>query len=348
MSWVWNTLGQAPLADALGHLATLADATQEPLGGVSVDAIVNAYVTEGWKVDRAMLDALGAVTAATDVVAVRAALLPIYRSWLKAAAAALQKALVGKPNAYHVLAPPVLSPGTCLLFSDALRFDVGYRLHERLQEAGYPSQIAWRLAALPTVTATAKPAVSPVAGAITGGEPSLTPIAKESGSDLRIDVLRKLLAQQGIQDLASRGDLGDPSGKAWDEQGAVDQYGHQHGWRLAHHVRDEVERLVDRIGMLLDHGWQEVIVVTDHGWLLLPGGLPKAELPAHLAVQRKGRCAVLSPNAHTEQQTVPWHWNPAVRIAIAPDIHCFEAGKEYEHGGVSPQECVVPVLRVSR
>jgi len=26
----------------------------------------------------------------------------------------------------------------------------------------------------------------------------------------------------------------------------------------------------------------------------------------------------------------------------------FEAGKEYEHGGLSPQECIVPVLTVAR
>lgn len=346
--WVWATLGQAPLASALAPLATLAEATQEPLGGTSINAIITAYVADGWKVDRAVLDALAAVSAAIDVVAVRAALLPIYRSWLKGAATALQKALAGRPNAYQVSAPPALPPGTCLLFCDALRYDVGHRLHERLQQAGHRSAISWRLSALPPVTATAKPAVSPVAAEITGSEPSLTPVARESGSTLRIDVLRRLLAQHGIQDLVSRGNLGDPSGRAWDEQGAVDQYGHQHGWLLAHHVRDEVERLVDRIEMLLDHGWQEVVVVTDHGWLLLPGGLPKAELPAHLTVERKGRCAVLTPNAQTEQQTVPWYWNPDVRIAIAPDIHCFEAGKEYEHGGVSPQECVLPLLRVTK
>jgi len=33
---------------------------------------------------------------------------------------------------------------------------------------------------------------------------------------------------------------------------------------------------------------------------------------------------------------------------VAPGIACFEAGKEYEHGGLSPQECVVPVLTVTR
>jgi hypothetical protein len=31
---------------------------------------------------------------------------------------------------------------------------------------------------------------------------------------------------------------------------------------------------------------------------------------------------------------------------MAPGATCFEANKEYEHGGVSPQECIVPRLSV--
>lgn len=88
-------------------------------------------------------------------------------------------------------------------------------------------------------------------------------------------------------------------------------------------------------------------MVTDHGWLMLPGSLPRAELAQHLTVKRKGRCARLKALAKTDQFTVPWHWDEDVRIAIAPGIHCYEAGKEYEHGGLSPQECIIPVLIIT-
>ena len=74
------------------------------------------------------------------------------------------------------------------------------------------------------------------------------------------------------------------------------------------------------------------------------GGLPKADLPEHLTELRKGRCARLKEGTKTSSQVVPWHWNGEVRVAVAPGIHCYEAGKEYEHGGLSPQECVVPIL----
>ena len=34
-----------------------------------------------------------------------------------------------------------------------------------------------------------------------------------------------------------------------------------------------------RVESLLAAGWREVRIVTDRGWLLLPGGLPKTDLP---------------------------------------------------------------------
>jgi hypothetical protein len=88
--------------------------------------------------------------------------------------------------------------------------------------------------------------------------------------------------------------------------------------------------------------------VTDHGWLLLPSGLPKNEgLPVAAAVAKKGRCARVKDGASVDVPTVPWHWDKDVRIAIASGISCFEANQTYEHGGVSPQECVVPRLNIT-
>ena len=116
--------------------------------------------------------------------------------------------------------------------------------------------------------------------------------------------------------------------------------------RLVEFLDDELDRLVGRIRELLDAGWTRVDVVTDHGWMLLPGGMEKVELPAATTELKKGRCARLKDGAAVEVATVPWFWDPDVRIALAPGATCFEANKEYEHGGVSPQECIVPRLTV--
>jgi hypothetical protein len=80
--------------------------------------------------------------------------------------------------------------------------------------------------------------------------------------------------------------------------------------------------------------------------MLLPGGMEKVELPAATTEFKKGRCARLKDGAAVDVATVPWFWDPGVRIALAPGATCFEANKEYEHGGVSPQECIVPRLTV--
>jgi hypothetical protein len=208
--------------------------------------------------------------------------------------------------------------------------------------------LTWRLAALPTITPTAKPAAAPVADRYTGsGATGLTPLIAAGGQRVSAETLRRSLEGAGYQ-ILSGDETGDPSGRAWTEAGAIDSYGHQHARRLAHHLADELRAIARRIEWLLAAGWRQVIVTTDHGWLLLPGGLPRADLPEHLTELRKGRCARLKPLSATAYPTVPWHWDANVRIAMAPGICCFEAGKEYEHGGLSPQECVVPLITVRR
>jgi hypothetical protein len=85
-----------------------------------------------------------------------------------------------------------------------------------------------------------------------------------------------------------------------------------------------------------------VRLVTDHGWLLVGGGLPSISLPKYLTESRWSRCAWLKESAHSEMPTTRWHWNPQEHFAYAPGINCFKAGLEYAHGGISLQECILP------
>ena len=347
-TWVWAKLGRAPMAHALRHLVSLSELTASALGGADVTAIAEAYAAGGWQADAAALEALAAVETSEDIAAVGAALAALYHPWLEASATAFQGAILGNPAQNYVAGALEMPPAsTCVLFSDALRFDLGQRLAGALEARGFACPVRWSLAALPTVTATAKPAVVPVADKVCGGAPGLTPVIRETGAEVSAQALRKLLQQEGYQVLEGN-DTGDPTGVAWTEIGAIDQYGHGYGWRVAVHGHAELRAVERRIADLLDAGWERVVVITDHGWLLMPGGLPKVELPEHLTLERKGRCAVLKEGAQTDQGVVPWHWDQGVRIAVAPGIGCYEAGREYEHGGLSPQECVVPVITVSR
>jgi hypothetical protein len=106
--------------------------------------------------------------------------------------------------------------------------------------------------------------------------------------------------------------------------------------------------VADRVLQLARSG-RRVRVVTDHGWLLMPGGLPKAALESGLAEPqgKRTRCAMVKAKAQTSYLQIPWSWNNEVFVATATGAHSFFAGQEYAHGGVSPQECILPVLDVA-
>ena len=347
--WVWARLGWAPLAEALGYLATVAEHTASELGGTSPGDMATRYAEDAWQVDLAALDSMAAVKSNADSQAVAEALKAIYGPWLDAAARHLQHLAAGGPLAGQEESAAVATAdsGTVLLFADGLRFDVAQRLTHRLTSAGNVVAVSTRWAALPSVTATAKPACSPVADQIEGGAigEDFHPNVSETKQPLSTDRFRKLLDAAGVQFLAAD-DTGDPNGKAWTESGQLDKLGHSEQGKLAARIGEQVELLVERIEALLTSGWREVRVVTDHGWLWLPGGLPKVDLPHYLVTTRWSRCAIVQGESRVEVPTVPWHWNANERVAVGPGIACFIANNEYAHGGLSLQECVTPVLRV--
>jgi hypothetical protein len=347
-SWVWAKLSRTPLAQAIQHLSRMAEVTGTPLAGASAADLIAAYTTQGWRADAAVLDSLSAVASHNDRAAVCAAIRHVYAPWLRDAAELFQQRLAATPFPGRESSRLDDVPaGTCLLFVDGLRFDVGQKLQEALQGRVGGIEMTSHTAALPTVTATAKPAVSPVAHHITGltaGE-DFCPSVTNAGKDLTTDRFRALLEDTGFQVL-SGAELGDPEGKAWAEYGNLDHLGHQEGLGLARRIPELLTDLVARIESLLAAGWGEVRVVTDHGWLLVPGGLPKAELPKYLTVSRWGRCAVVKTSAHVDLPCYAWFWSEHVRVASPHGIDCFIAGKEYDHGGLSLQEGVVSQLSI--
>ena len=350
-TWVWAKGGHAPLAHALGHLSRLVRAASTNLGGASLDDLGDQYATSAYEVDDAAIAAIAAVKRTADFDAVSAALDAVYRPWLEQAARQLQAIAEQNPLPCASDTDPaelVMDAGGVMLFADGLRFDVSQRLVAEMRNKGLRPSLSWRWAGLPSVTATGKPAVSPVASALAGRSPGegFSPVTAEGGQALTTDRFRKLLASVGCEFL-SPGETGDPSGRGWTEDGSLDKRGHDLEGRLAAQVDHEAELLLERVESLLAAGWREVRIVTDHGWLWLPGGLPKVELPHYLAESRWARCAAIKGNASVEVPTSPWFWNIEEQVALAPGIACFTAGHQYAHGGLSPQESIVPVITVT-
>ncbi len=346
-NWVWRELGESPLASCLEYLAKCAQSTGHALGATSVEELMLRFTKHGWQADQAAWKAYAAVDS-NDAKIIGELLRTIYLPWLQSAGETFSTLCQTSPLKALWRQIPDPAPGECLLFADGLRFDVAKMLEEELSRNGETVELKHRVSGLPSVTPTAKPAVSPISDQFSGTESGaeFRPTITATGKALQMDAFRDLLGAKGIQALGIN-DSGDPQGRGWTEAGALDRLGHDEGARLAKRIPEEVKMLCERIRALLDAGWKTVRVVTDHGWLWMPGGLPKAQLPSYLTESRWGRCAALKDTATTDLHTVPWHYNPSVAIALPPGVSCFRAGTEYSHGGLSVQECVTPVLTVS-
>jgi hypothetical protein len=351
-TWPWAKLGQCPLACAIAHLAVLAKRTAMALGGDSADLMGKLYAEGGYLADDAALQAMACAKSAEDAAAVRAAVRCVYLPWLEDTARHFQQCLEVKALPTVAQQEGVeAAAGECVLFADGLRFDIAQRLVAMAGARQLEMSAGWRWAALPTVTATAKPAASPVAGKLRGGDlgADFCPEVAETGESLSTDRFRKQLAAAGYQVLGAS-ETGDPPAKdarAWTEYGEFDKLGHDLQAKLAARIEDQLELLLERVQSLIEAGWKRVRVVTDHGWLLVPGGMPKVQLPKYLAESRWSRCASIKDSSHVEVPVASWSWNPDERFAYAPGAHCFVAGQEYAHGGASLQECMIPVLALT-
>ena len=344
----WQKLGLSPLAMALEPLAQLASLCKTAPGAPTPEAYAAFYASDGWRVDAAALATMAACGSPEQHGAVLGTVRAVYLPWLENTAHHLQQLIHGHGQSISKRAKPIeTATGRLVLFADGLRMDVAQQLAEKLTTVGINSTQDWEWSTIPSVTATAKPAASPIADVVQGGDAGdeFSTRLISTGQLLTQDRFVTALKACGWQFLGSD-ETGDPSGSAWTEAGALDKRGHTEGWKLARSVEAEVRDLVSRIGALLKAGWTEVIVVTDHGWLLVPGGLPKVELKLFLAETRWGRCAALKSEAKTNVLAFKWHWNPEVMMASPPGAGCFRASMEYSHGGVSLQEMVTPVLRV--
>ncbi|SNT10809.1 BREX-1 system phosphatase PglZ type B [Antarctobacter heliothermus] len=348
---VWAEMGHSPLAKSLKHLAVLAAITKQSLAGGTLDDVESSYTKGGWKADDAVLSALQEANTDANAASVIAALRSIYLPWAEASARHVQKLVEseGYPGG-SIASKPKTSriDSECILFVDGLRFDLGKRLSAKLESAGLEviETPAW--SALPSVTSTAKPAVSPVLHEIEGRDQSeeFDPSVGASGQSLRGGYhFKKLITDAGYQ-ILTRSEVGDPSGTAWTELGDIDHEGHERGWKLARHLDVLIAEVENRIVQLLEGGWTSVRIVTDHGWLIMPGGLPKTELPTALSVNKWGRCAAIKPGAKTDIPLFPWFWNSSHYFALANGIACFRSGQEYTHGGLSLQESLTLHLQV--
>ena len=333
--WLWARLGESRVAQVLEPLARLAAATESAIGGTAPDEAADAYEQNGWQADAAAREAL-VLAAPQDEAMVAQVVRSLLERWMDDTARAFQTAVERSPLPGADAPPPPVEAGAdeCIVFVDGLRYELGRRLAERLEEKGCTTQCGRRWAALPSVTATGKPAVGPVADQVAGQalgpefRPGIGPAdssarpagmarpaegasaagtvgQRDAGQSADVarpataDRLREAMAKRDYQVLGP----GAPEmpieadARGWMETGRIDKLGHDRNGDasgFAKALEPELERIVRTVAGLLEVGWRSVRIVADHGWLWLPGGLPMVSLPKHLTASKWARCAVVA------------------------------------------------------
>lgn len=350
-SWVWAEMGLAPIAQLLEPLVLIARTVGDTgLSGTSPEEMAEHYRSHYWVVDDAQLRALAMAREPSIQVLVRDILNSLYTPWLHETALNFQQLVRSKgypgSNGINEAVATYQASSEVVFFVDGLRYDVAQRLASKLNSLGEVRQSSnW--AALPSVTATAKAAIMPIHQQVTGRptDTDFQPSLKSEDKPLSGHYFRKLMEERGWQVLGAD-ENGDPQGLAWVQTGNIDEAGHTDNLRLAGRIDSLLHDVYLRVEELLQAGWRKIRIVTDHGWLLTPQPMGKVDLPKHLAEVRWARCAEIKGTVQTSLPTVNWYWNPEQTIAVAPGASAFLAGRHYDHGGLSLQECLTPIIEV--
>ena len=243
-----------------------------------------------------------------------------------------------------------------VLVVDALRYDCAHLVRQALPNLDV--QIEPVRAALPTVTPVGMTALLPL---------STTRVSfdvKGNGLHPRLDGKDAALRGNRIAFLEAFGadcrpiDDVEACAKPPDALGdllvvfgheEVDQLGHASADVLVRHVHLEIERIARLVRKLHGWGYPEVHVVTDHGFILLD----RDRLPDEVVCDqnwcrvRKARFALVPAKADLPVESLPFDWDPTLRVALPPGLAFFQAEQAFSHGGAALQELVIPHL-VSR
>jgi hypothetical protein len=242
-----------------------------------------------------------------------------------------------------------------VIIVDALRYDCAVAIGDELR--GTKTEVKPVLAMLPTVTAIGMTAMLPLSGVTVELELKHNSVhPKVNGKDFaareqRLCYLRDFGADcrdiNEIEAASSDPDAGELLVVYGHEE--VDSIGHGQAETLIRHVHLEIERLARLVRKLHRWGYEQVHIITDHGFILLDEQKLPAEVPCDKSWCRvmKERYALVPANADVPLVTLPMPWAPELRVAVPPGLAFFKAEKSFSHGGAAIQELVIPHL-VSR
>ena len=343
LGWIWNELGKAPLANAIQHLSAMANLCVEAFPSSTIIELKAYYETSGYKADQHMRKAYAAVKTEKDKDSVKSIIQLVYQPWLENITVLFQK-LVKSDTTIFSGQKATEETEQFVLFVDAFRYELAHEFADRLKKLKYQISLNSSWSAIPSLTPTAKPNVSPVAISVSESSsikefrPQLS-----NGKDLQTAAFREQLANNGFKLITATRDI-IANEKSWQEIGDIDTKGHSEQAEMVKYTDVLFDQIFEALDLAFEKGVRRIKIVTDHGWLLMPGGLPKTHINEGLTETRWGRCALIKEGAVTDLLHLPWRWNPSLFIAYAPGINFFKINEEYAHGGISLHECLVPEM----
>lgn len=346
LSWIWAELGQSNMALVLPELTKIAALTTKSFPAASVAEIVQYYTEEGFQIDAALRSIYSRDLGEEQLSAVQVVIDLCYKPWLERMTGKFQE-LIKADHRVLYSSYKDREYADFVLFVDAFRYDLAREFFEKNKNQ-FQMELGHSWAGVPSVTPTSKPSVSPIIGAINNqSEWSEFKAQLISGKTLSPYYFKAELSKVGYQAINGPSDIADPQQKYWMEIGDIDKRGHQEQASMLRRIPEMMEDLRRKIEAILKKGVKNIQIVTDHGWLLLPGNLPKESLHRNLAETRWGRCVLLKEGVNTDYLYLPWSWNPDILIAFAPGISFFKNNEAYAHGGISIHECLTPMLTIS-
>lgn len=377
-----TTARQWRAVQATAELLRAVSETQ-PSKGASPGLLLEWYVEVGWKVDRAHrrfevarndLRILGALEPAFTAARVA------HEQWLDATLLAFTAAIesdgfdagsLAHQGEVHTKWVRDATGPVAYVWVDALRFELGTDLRDGLRADGHTAELHAAVAAAPTITPVGMANLTPAAGAglslelgsgnlairVSGTEvanvPDRVARLRAAHGDKVLDRTLDTVAGQGEKELKRA--LGDADLLLVRSQ-ELDSAGESGmlnaAWSQFNAVLELLRNLVARLGQA---GVRRIVITADHGFVTLSRGLgpDRAIDPPPGGTGNLHRRGWVGKGASTTPSTlrVPLASTgiPSDLDLIAPrGLAVFRAGgsKQFFHGGLSPQELLVPVIVV--
>jgi hypothetical protein len=387
--WVKHTDRQLAwtIAERAFDLMTKADdlTTDYESAGKGVAAMFDFYAKRGFMLDtlqrsfeQSVADCYGSMDGLDDLID---AARQNYRDYTEKAQAAFISAVAieGWPASGRVrntevfdrwVAPALKERGkrVAYMLVDALRYELGVELDSLLTREG-ACEVTPVCAQLPTITMVGMAALMPEADGhlrLTRSGDKLVPTIKDKEVVVpkdRLDYVRSIYGDQcdmiDLDDLLAMNVAPKKKPKLPDtvrlllvKTTDIDELGEVNPAKARELMPRALKDILAGLGKLKKLGFDEVVIATDHGFVLLPGqeagdSVPK---PSGDWLQVKDRC-LLGSGSGNPSVAMFSRQDVGIRgdfesYAVPRSFGTFNRRVPYFHEGLSLQECVLPVIAV--